>query len=175
MRSCILITWRSWRIKAVCFEFNYWEVIWSFSAKTKMSSIRRTVGWPDSCSNGKIRGWWGQHEWNRMSIALASCVKPSYFLCALPVCQLPTHGIITLHQGTLCNELKVLIGGLKYGPGIKNLVNDILHKWHRDLFLNHEKKKANNVLLGFTWVNFPKETREWLNEVNVKRMSVPHF
>ena len=64
-----------------------------------------------------------------MSIALASCVKPSYFLCALPVCQLPTHGIITLHQGTLCNELKVLIGGLKYGPGSKNLVNDTQMTW----------------------------------------------
>ena len=44
-------------------------------------------------------------------------------------------------------------------------------------FLNHEKKKQimSYFYLVFTWVNFPKETREWLNEVNVKRMSVPHF
>lgn len=45
-------------------------------------------------------------------------------------------------------------------------------------FLNHEKKKKQIMsyfYLVFTWVNFPKETREWLNEVSVKRMSVPHF
>lgn len=164
MRSCILITWRSWRIKAVCFEFNYWEVIWSFSAKTKMSSVRGTFGWPDSCSNGKIRGWWGQHEWNRMSIALASCVKPSYFLCALPVCQLPTHGIITLHQGTLCNELKVLIGGLKYGPGSKNLVNDT-QMTRRSFPKSWKKKQIMFYLVSHGWTSPRKQGNDWMKSM----------